>query len=46
MMEDVTAVIFEKDELDYRDMSELIALSTLLCSQDSNFDGNLKFHDI
>ena len=37
------AVVFEKDELHFRDMSELKALLPLLVYQDSNFDVEIIF---
>ena len=46
LMEEVKAVFFEKDELEYRKMSQLKVLLPLLCSQDSNSDVEIKFHDI
>ena len=41
-MEEFRAVVFEKDELEYRGMSELIALLPLFANQDSNSDAKNK----
>ena len=38
LIQEFTAVVFEKDELEFRDMSELKLLLPLLAYQDSNSD--------
>ena len=38
LIQEFTAVVFEKDELEFRDMSELKSLLPLLASQESNSD--------
>ena len=40
VIQDFTAVVFETNELDFRDMSEL---KSLLASQDSNSDVEIVF---
>ena len=38
LIQEFTAVVFEKDELEFRDMSELKSFSPFLACQDSNSD--------
>ena len=38
LIQEFTAVIFEKDELEFRDMSELNSILPFLVYQDSNSD--------
>ena len=43
LIQEFTAVVFEKDELELPDMSELESLLPLLASQDSNSDEEILF---
>ena len=43
LIQEFKAVVFEKDELEFRDMSELKALLPLLAHQDSNSDVEMIF---
>ena len=43
LMQEFTGVVFEMDELESRDMSELKSLLPLLASQDSNSDAEIIF---
>ena len=43
LIQEFKAAVFEKDELDFRDMSDLKALFPLLAYQDSNSDEEIKF---
>ena len=45
LIKELTAVVFEKDEFEYRDMSELKSLLPLLASQDSYSDVEVIFSD-
>ena len=45
MIQQFTAVVFEKDELEFRDMSELKSLLPLLANKDSNSDAEIIFWD-
>ena len=45
LMKEFTAVVFEKDELEFRDTSELKSILALLADQDSNFDVEIIFSD-
>ena len=45
LIQEFTAVVFEKDELEIRDMSELKSLLPLLAYQDSNSDVEIIFID-
>ena len=43
LIREFTAVVFEKDELDFPDMSELKSLLPPLASQKSNYDVKILF---
>ena len=45
LIQEFKAVVFENDELEFRDMSELEALLPLLSYQDSNSDVEIIFCD-
>ena len=45
LMQEFTAVVFEKDELELRDRSDIISLLPLLAYQDSNSDLEIVFSD-
>ena len=41
LIQEIKAVVFEKDELEFRDLSEVKALSPLLAKQNSNSDAQI-----
>ena len=43
LIQEFITVIFEKDELEFRDKSDLYSLLALLASQDSNSDEDIIF---
>ena len=43
LIQEFTAVVFEMDELEFRDLSELKSLLPLLAFQDSNSDVEISF---
>ena len=43
LIDEFTAVVFEKDELEFRDMCEQKSLLPLGANEDSNFDKGIKF---
>ena len=45
LIQEFTAVVFKKDELEFREMSELKSLLPLLAYQDSNSDIEIIFWD-
>ena len=45
MIQEFTTVVFEKDELEFRDISELKSILPPLAYQDSNSDVEIKFWD-
>ena len=45
LIPEIKAVVFEKDELEFRDMSELKVLLPLLAYQNSSSDVEIKFWD-
>ena len=45
LIQEITKVVFEKDELEFRDKSEMKALLPLLANQDSNSDVEIMFRD-
>ena len=45
LMQDFTAVVFEKDDMELRDKSELKQFLPLLTHQDSNSDVDIIFWD-
>ena len=45
LIQEIKAAVFEKDELEFRDMSELKALFPLLAYQDSNSNVETIFQD-
>ena len=45
-MEAITAVFIEKEELDYQDMSTLLALLLLLANQDSTSNVGSQLHNV
>ena len=46
IVQEFKAVVFKKDELDFRDMSDLKTLLPLPPSQEFNSDVEIKFQDI
>ena len=45
LVQEHKAVVFEKDELEFQDLSELKALLPLLAHQDSSSDVEISFKD-
>ena len=43
MIQEFATVVFEKDELEFRDISELKSILPILAYQDSNSDVEIKF---